>query len=87
MYLAVTDVKPQKEYILLLTFENEEKRLFDMKPYLNHGVFKELKNINIFNTVKVNFDTIEWINEADFDPEALYLNSTELKQDIIEKEQ
>jgi hypothetical protein len=35
MYLAIKDVKPQDNYCLLLTFENGEKRKFDMKPYLN----------------------------------------------------
>jgi len=72
MYLAVIDVKPQEDYLLLLTFENGEKRLFDMKPYLEKGIFLELKDPNVFNTVKTSFDTIEWINEADIDPEVLY---------------
>ena len=77
-YLAVIDVKPQNDYLLLLTFENGERRLFDMKPYLNKGVFLELKDPNVFNTVKASFDTIEWINEADFDPEVLYDQSIAL---------
>lgn len=78
MYLAVKDVRPQDNYLLLLTFENGEKRLFDMKPYLDYGIFKELKDMNIFNTVKTSFDTIEWINEADFDPEVLYQKSKKI---------
>jgi hypothetical protein len=49
-----------------------------MKPYLNNGIFKELKDISLFNTVKVSFDTIEWDNEADFDPEFLYKESKSL---------
>jgi len=75
MYLAVKDVLPKDNYILLLTFENGERRLFDMKPYLNLGVFKELRDVNVFNTVKTSFDTIEWINKADLDPEVLYQDS------------
>jgi hypothetical protein len=78
MYLAVKDVKPKDNYLLLLTFENEEKRMFDMKPYLNFGIFQELKDLNIFNTVKISFDTIEWANEADFDPEVLYQKSKKI---------
>ena len=34
MYLAIIDVKPLDDYKLELTFENNEKRLFDMKPEL-----------------------------------------------------
>jgi len=33
MYLGVKAVKPKDNYLLLLTFENDEQRLFDMKPY------------------------------------------------------
>jgi hypothetical protein len=34
MYLAIREVRPLDDYLLLLTFENGEKRQFDMKPYL-----------------------------------------------------
>ncbi|MGD9993624.1 MAG: DUF2442 domain-containing protein [Salinivirgaceae bacterium] len=78
MYLAIKDVIPQDDYLLLLTFENGEKRQFDMKPYLEFGIFKELKDIHLFKTVKIRFDSIEWDNEADFDPEVLYKNSQKL---------
>jgi hypothetical protein len=75
MYLSVKDVKPQDDYLLLLTFENGEKRQFDMKPYLDLGIFKELKDLKLFKTVRTSFDSIEWDNEADLDPELLYLRS------------
>ncbi len=75
MYLSVKNVVPQENYTLLLTFENDEKRQFDVKPYLNTGLFRELRSIDLFNTVRVCFDTIEWKNEADLDPELLYRNS------------
>jgi len=75
MYLAVKTVKPINNYNLILTFDNGEKRQFDMKPYLDRGIFQELKDISKFNTVRVSFDTIEWDNEADLDPEILYENS------------
>jgi len=75
MYLAIKNVKPQNNYMLLLTFENGEKRQFDMKPYLEIGIFKELKDPSLFKTVKTSFDSIEWANEADFDPEVLYQKS------------
>lgn len=46
-----------------------------MKPYLNFGIYKDLKNEMIFNSVKISFDSIEWSNEADIDPEVLYEES------------
>ena len=75
MYLAIKNVQPTPNYQIILTFENGEKRQFDMNPYLGIGIFRELKDVTIFNSVKVSFDTIEWDNEADLDPELLYNNS------------
>ncbi|MEI8201889.1 MAG: DUF2442 domain-containing protein [Bacteroidota bacterium] len=79
MYLAVKNVLAQDDYLLLLTFENGEKRQFDLKPYLDFGIFKELKDINMFKTVRTSFDTIEWENEADLDPEMLYRESMKVE--------
>jgi len=72
MYLAIIDVKPLENYELLLTFENNEKKIFDMKPYLDKGIFTELKDEKKFRSVRVSFDSIEWCNQADLDPEFLY---------------
>ncbi|MFW5758810.1 MAG: DUF2442 domain-containing protein [Bacteroidota bacterium] len=78
MYLSIKEVKTQKDYTLLLRYENGELRQFDMKPYLDLGIFQELKDPTMFNTVKPSFDSIEWANEADLDPEILYKNSTRI---------
>ena len=79
MYLAVVDVKPLDDYKLLLTFENKEERVFDVSPYLEIGKFLELKEFSLFRTVKVKFDSIEWSNQLDLDPELLYQKSVKLK--------
>lgn len=72
MYLSVKEVKTLDDYRLLLTFENGEIKIFDMKPYLDKGIYKELRKMSVFKSAKVNFDTVEWNNEADIDPETLY---------------
>ena len=77
MYKAIINVKPAKNNKLILTFENNEKRIFDVTPYLEIGIFKELKDPSIFNSVRVSFDSIEWSNKADLDPEFLYKKSQE----------
>jgi len=80
MYLGVKAVVPNNDYTLTLTFENEEKRLFDMKPYLDFGpVFRALKEQSLFNSVRVAFDTVKWANNADLDPEMLYPNSIKIE--------
>jgi len=75
MYLSVKKVRPLSNYNLELTFENKEIRIFDIKPYLDTGLFKTLKNEKYFNMVKVSYDTIEWPNGVDLDPEILYEKS------------
>jgi len=80
MYLSIIDVKPLQGHKLLLIFENEEKRIFDLSPYIDIGIFKQLKEPSMFNTVKVSFDSIEWANHADLDPELLYNKSVQYKE-------
>ena len=75
MYPGVKSVKPLSGYKLLLTFENNEKRTFDMNPFLDKGIFKQLRDTKVFNTVRISFDTIEWTNGADLCPELLYKES------------
>jgi len=62
------------EYKLLLTFENGNTYLVDLKPHLEGEIFKPLKDITYFKTVKVNsdLDTIVWKNGADMSPDFLY---------------
>ena len=79
MYQAVKEVKAQNNYLLWLTFKNGEQRIFDMKPFLEFGLFKGIKDKNIFKNVKVSFDTVEWPNQADIDPEVLYKDSIAVK--------
>lgn len=80
MYLSIVNVKPLEKYRLLLQFENDEQRIFDVTPFLEQGKYTELKNIDLFNSVRVCFDSIQWNNELDFDPEFLYQKSSLLKK-------
>lgn len=80
MYLVVKNVVPIANYNLILMFENGEKRQFDMKPFLGNGIFQELQEVSKFNAVRVCFDTIEWENKADFDPEVLYHQSIKIAE-------
>ena len=79
MYNSVDKVKPLEDYKLELTFDNGEVKLFDVKPFMDKGIFRELYDIELFKTVKKSFDTVEWKNEADIDPEVLYENSIKMK--------
>ena len=79
MYLSVTSVKPLDGYKLLIKFANSEERIFDVSPYLNIGRFAELRSLSVFNSVVVKFDSIEWVNHLDIDPEVLYEKSVRIE--------
>jgi len=71
----VIAVSPKRNYRLHLQFDNGEYRIFDVSPYLERGIFKELKSLEMFNSVKVSDGTVQWQNEADFCPDTLYVES------------
>lgn len=76
----VKTVKPNPDYTLTLTFTNDEVRVFDVKPYLDKGIFKELKNLALFNSVKPFLGSIQWKNGQDLCPDTLYLDSKLISQ-------
>lgn len=69
---AVTHVRPRVDFHLLLEFSNGERRLFDARPYLEKGVFTQLKDPQRFAQAYVAFDTVCWPGGLDIAPETLY---------------
>ena len=70
----VVAVQPLPDYSLLLTFVNGEVKVFDVKPYLNIGIFRELQDQRYFNSVRPVLGSIQWQNGQDFCPDTLYLD-------------
>ncbi len=75
MYPRVKAVKPNIDYTLTIIFTNDEVKVFDVKPYLDKGIFKELTELSLFNSVRPFLGSIQWQNGQDFCPDTLYLNS------------
>lgn len=75
---TVVTVKPENDYKLTITFDNGETRLFDVTPFLDKGIFAELKNHDYFQKVKVVFGAIEWPHEQDFSKDTLYILSNSI---------
>ncbi len=69
---AVREVEPLSDYRLLLTFEDRQKKIVDIKGFLDYPVFKPLKNEAFFRTVHVEACTAVWSDQIDMDPEFLY---------------
>lgn len=87
MYPAVIEVTSHDNYILSVVFDNGERGILDMKPFLNFGVFQRLKDQHVFERVRISFDTIAWDSGIDLDPEFVYANSrrVEGKKDFAAK--
>ena len=75
----IIEVKPLEDYKLLLTFDNKEKRIKDMKPYLEKGIFQKLKDKNFFNTVQILYGAISWGEEIELCADSLYMDSKPAK--------
>ena len=69
----VTKVETTNDFKLKVHFNNLEIRLFDTVPYLDKGIFQELKDPHYFKKAKVSFGSVEWPNEQDFSKDTLYL--------------
>lgn len=74
------EVKVLDDYKIWIKFQNGEKKIFDMKKYINQKFYQKLKNRNYFEDVKISGNTIIWKNGEDIAPENLYYDS------VIEKE-
>ena len=76
----VIKVKTLDNYILEVTFETKEIKIFDMKKLINNIEFyKRLKNKDYFKKVKPYNETVIWEKGEDVCPEDLYYNSIEIK--------
>ena len=72
MYPAVAKVAPNEDFTLSVRFDNGQEGVLDMKPYLDFGVFRRIKDHAEFKRARVAFDTIEWDHGVDLDPEFIY---------------
>lgn len=72
MYPRVKTVKSEENFKLKITFNNGKVGIFDVHPYLNFGIFSELKNIAYFKKVKPFYGAISWPHGQDICPDTLY---------------
>jgi len=71
MYWDVKTVRALPDYQLFLEFVDGRTGTFDVKPYLQIGVFRELQNMHYFNQVSINLGAVTWPHEQDIAPETL----------------
>lgn len=67
----VTDFEILSDYRIKITLSNGRKGIFDVTPYLEKGIFTELKDYRYFKRARIEYGTIVWPNEQDFSPETI----------------
>lgn len=80
MYPKIIDVKPEDGYMLLVTFETNETKRYDLKPKLVDERFEKLKNMFVFKSVRVDEGGygISWDDEIDLSEYELWKNGKEI---------
>jgi hypothetical protein len=73
--LDVISVTAHEDYTLDLVFETGEKRIFDMKPFLDKKPFIKLLNSPLFLKASVQYGTVVWPGNIDIAPETLWSRS------------
>ena len=76
--LDVVSVQAHTDFQLVLTFENNEVRRFDMSPYMNQQPWSRLLEPALFCAARAEMGTVVWPGDIDIDPETLYERSEAL---------
>lgn len=71
MYWDVKRVRPLSDYRIYVEFEDGRRGIFDLKPYLDRGIFRELRDKHYFNQVGILFGAVTWPHVQDIAPETL----------------
>jgi hypothetical protein len=74
------NVEPNADFSLMLTFENGERRRFNMTPHIGRSVwFEELRDWNYFSQARSDDGTVVWPNGQDLCPDTFYFDSTPIE--------
>ncbi len=52
-YPHIKLIEPKEDYLLSVTFDNEDKRIYDVSTLFHYDMFKPLQNKNLFKNVKI----------------------------------
>ena len=76
----VKRIQALDDYRLEVVFENGERRLFDVEPYLYRGIFVRLQDRALFRAARVVAGSVEWPGGLDLSYDTLYLESQPVTQ-------
>ncbi|MCD8147987.1 MAG: DUF2442 domain-containing protein [Clostridiales bacterium] len=76
---TATSVETLENYRLLVTFDNGEQRIYDVRNLIKGDWFGKLKDPDYFRTVHVAGLSVEWADGQDVCPDDLYDSSVPVK--------
>jgi hypothetical protein len=81
-YPKIKTVKPITEKRIIVTFENDIKKIYDCSPLLKQESFRPLASDTLFNCIKVDLGGygISWNEEIDLSESELWLNGISAEQ-------
>jgi len=82
----VRTVRPNPDYTLTLEFDNQEVKVFDVKPYLDKGIFQELREKAVFYSVRPFLGSVQWVGGQDLCPDTLYLDGVSVEPNTEDEE-
>lgn len=62
-------------HTLLLTYADNDCRIFDVRPYISGSWYGELENPEYFRHIRIVCNTVEWPDGQDIAPHELYEES------------
>ncbi|MBM3131349.1 MAG: DUF2442 domain-containing protein [Chloroflexi bacterium] len=74
LMVRIVDFEIVRPYTLRITFDDGAIRVINFAPVLEGFYFAPLRDITLFNQVRLDSEvhTLVWPNGADFDPATLY---------------
>ena len=79
----VRHVYPTPDFALEVEFEIGERRVFDMTPYLDQGVFVRLQDRSVFRSARVVAGSVEWPGGIDLSYDTLYLEGQPFTEEPV----
>lgn len=83
----VKSVSALDDYELEVSFDNGESRRFDVKPYLDRGIFVRLRDHAVFRAARVVAGSVEWPTGLDLSYDTLYIEGQPIAAPTLKAEQ
>ncbi|MBN1576481.1 MAG: DUF2442 domain-containing protein [Chitinispirillaceae bacterium] len=64
--IKILEAKPLENHTIAVKLDNGKSGIFDVSPFLDKGIFNELRDIIYFRQVKVHGRSVSWPHSQDF---------------------